>query len=175
MVNGNPKTITSCLCFLILWIPKIAEIFTFADTAEKLWTSVKDLYGHQHNTTRVYQLQHAISNCRQGDRSFVEYFGELESMWDELGLHRPPTIALVTLQKRVEQDKVFQLLANVKPEFEILMGSETPSLSSVCASIQEEETRKKAMNIDQKSPIINFEASALLVDKESSRQQEARQ
>ncbi|KAF7135578.1 hypothetical protein RHSIM_Rhsim08G0202000 [Rhododendron simsii] len=174
MVNGNPKTITPCICFLILWILKLLKfslLQTLLKTAEELWTSVKDLYGHQHNTARVYQLQQAISNCKQGDHSFVEYFGELKSMWYELGLHRPPTIALVTLQKRAEQDKVFQLLADVKPEFEnlrgqILMGFETLSLSSVCASIQQEETRKKAMNIDQKSLIINSEASALLMDKE---------
>ncbi|KAG5566610.1 hypothetical protein RHGRI_002240 [Rhododendron griersonianum] len=152
--------------------PKVSEIFTFADSAQDLWTSVKDLYGHQHNAARIYQLQQAINNCEQGDRSFVEYFGELKSMWDELGLYRPPVTDLVTLQQRAEQDKVFQLLAHIKPDFEnlrsqILMGSNngTPSLSSVCASIQQEETRRKAMNIEPKSTIIHPEASALMVDK----------
>jgi hypothetical protein len=150
--------------------PKIAEIFTFSDTAQELWESVKGLYGHQHNAARIYQLQQAINNCEQGDRSFVEYFGELKGMWDELGLYRPPTIDLVTLQKRAEQDKVFQLVAHIKPEFEnlrsqILMGPDIPSLSSVCASIQQEETRRKAMNTEPKSAIIHPEASALMVDK----------
>ncbi|KAG5561197.1 hypothetical protein RHGRI_004277 [Rhododendron griersonianum] len=41
--------------------PKVAEIFTFADSAQDLWTSVKDLYGHQHNAARIYQLQQAIN------------------------------------------------------------------------------------------------------------------
>ncbi|KAF7134839.1 hypothetical protein RHSIM_Rhsim08G0117000 [Rhododendron simsii] len=152
--------------------PKVAEIFTFADSAQDLWSSVKDLYGHQHNAARIYQLQQAINNCEQGDRSFVEYFGELKSMWDELGLYRPPVTDLVTLQQRAEQDKVFQLLAHIKLDFEnlrsqILMGSngDIPSLSSVCASIQQEETRRKAMNIEPKSAIIHPEASALMVDK----------
>ncbi|KAG5548545.1 hypothetical protein RHGRI_014036 [Rhododendron griersonianum] len=111
-----------------------------------------------------------IDGTKPAPKADVEKEKYTENMWDELGLHRPPTNDLVTLQKRAEQHKVFQLLANVKPEFEnlrgnILMGSETPSLSSVCASIQQEETRKKTMNIDQKSPIINSEASALMVDK----------
>ncbi|KAG5531543.1 hypothetical protein RHGRI_026223 [Rhododendron griersonianum] len=147
--------------------PKIAEIFTFAESAKELWESVRDLYGHQNNAARIYQLQQNINNCKQGDRSFVEYLGELKSMWDELGLYRPPTTNLATLQQRAEQDKVFQLLAHIKPDFEnlrgqILMGSGVPSFSSVCASIQQEETRRMAMNIEPKSTVIQSEASALM-------------
>ncbi|KAF7140817.1 hypothetical protein RHSIM_Rhsim06G0127400 [Rhododendron simsii] len=149
--------------------PKIAEIFTFTESAKELWESVRDLYGHQNNAARIYQLQQNINNCKQGDRSFVEYLGELKSMWDELGLYRPPTTNLATLQQRAEQDKVFQLLAHIKPDFEnlrgqILLGSGVPSLSSVCASIQQEETRTRAMNIEPKSTVIQSEASALMVD-----------
>ncbi|KAG5539748.1 hypothetical protein RHGRI_020083 [Rhododendron griersonianum] len=92
-----------------------------------------------------------------------------ENMWDELGLYRPPTTNLSTLQQRAEQDKVFQLLTHIKPDFEnlrgqILMGSGVPFFSSVCASIQHEETRRMAMNIEPKSTVIQSEASALMVD-----------
>ncbi|KAF8379133.1 hypothetical protein HHK36_028562 [Tetracentron sinense] len=45
------------------------------------------------------------------------------------------------------------------------MGSEVPSLSSVCAILNQEETRKKAMGVECKTISTNFESNALMVDR----------
>ena len=79
-----------------------------------------------------------------------------------------PLLIFGILQKRSEQDKVFQLLTSLKPEYEhlksqMLMGSDVPSLSNVCAIIQQEETRKSVMNTEHNSHEI-LESSALFVE-----------
>ena len=61
-------------------------------------------------------------------------------MWNELDVYRPHTTNATVLIKRAEEDKIFQLLASLGPEFEnlrshILMNAELPSFTGVCAII----------------------------------------
>jgi hypothetical protein len=90
-------------------------------------------------------------------------------MWNELEVYRPHTTDAVTLRKRVEEDKVFQLLASLGAEYEdlrshILMSSKLSSLSAVCSTIQREEVRKKLMNAENKS--LLSDAHALTVNRQ---------
>ncbi|CAL9028792.1 unnamed protein product [Prunus brigantina] len=75
----------------------------------------------------------------------AEIFTFSNSSWkseaNELAIYRPPTIDLKILQQRAEEDKLFELLAYLKPEYEqlrsqILMSPTIPSLNSVCITIQ---------------------------------------
>lgn len=130
--------------------PEIAEIFTFYESAKELLDCVKLLYGHQNNIARVCELQRAIADEKQKETSFAVHLGNLKRMWNELAIYCPPTMKLKILQ-RAEEDKLFELLANLKPEYEqlrsqILMCPTLPSLNSVCITIQREETQKKVMN-----------------------------
>ncbi|KAM1484299.1 hypothetical protein ACFXTO_036370 [Malus domestica] len=73
-------------------------------------------------------------------------------------MYRPHTIDAAVLTKRAEEDKIFQLLASLSFEFEdlrshILMNPDLPSFSSVCATIQREEVRRKVMTLDIKANI----------------------
>jgi len=84
-------------------------------------------------------------------------------MWNELAIYRPHTIDAATLLKRAEEDKIFQFLANLSPDYEdlrsrILMNSELPSFANVCAIIQWEETQKKVMNLNIKSDLSEARA-----------------
>ena len=148
--------------------PKIAEIFTFTDNAKELWESVRDMYSQQNNVSRIYQLKKNISETKQGDKPFVEYMGILKTMWDELSHYQPSTTDLKTLQLQAEEDKILQLLANLKPEYEsvrsqILMKAELPSFNTVCAIIQQEEVLRKATNSNIQPNTELAETSALAI------------
>ncbi|KAM2573952.1 hypothetical protein TB2_005960 [Malus domestica] len=130
---------------------KVAEIFSYSESSLTLWTTVKEMYGNQNNAARIFQLKKDISNIQQEGKSFVQHLGSLRSMWNELDVYRPHTTDSSVLLKRIEEDKNFQLLSSLSSEYEdlrshILMNLELPSFTSVCATIQREEVRRKVMN-----------------------------
>ena len=137
---------------------KIAEIFSYAESSMTLWKNLKEMYGNQNNAARVFQLKKDIAGLQQEGKPFVQHLGKLTTMWNELNVYRPHTIDSAVLTKRAEEDKIFQLLASLSPEFEdlrshILMNPDLPSFSSVCATIQREEVRRKVMTLDMKANI----------------------
>ncbi|KAI4332707.1 hypothetical protein L6164_017593 [Bauhinia variegata] len=86
-------------------------------------------------------------------------------MWNELEVYRPHTIDAAVLRKRVKEDKIFQLLANLGSDYEdlrshILISLELPSFSSICSMIQREEVRRKVMKVEHKSPLSDTRAYA---------------
>lgn len=145
--------------------PSIATNFSYSESSQYLWKSVKEMYGNQNNSARIIQLQKDITSLKQGATSFVHHLGTMKRMWNEIDIYRPHTTYANELLKRTEDDKVFQLLASLGPEYEdlrshILMSSELPSLSSICSTIQREETRRKVMNDDTKASGVESRAFA---------------
>ncbi|XP_070682912.1 uncharacterized protein [Malus domestica] len=133
-----------------------APAATYSESSMHLWAQVKEMYGNQNNDARVFQLKKDIANLQQEGKSFVQHLGSLTSMWNELDVYRPHTTDATVLIKRAEEDKIFQLLASLGTEFEdlrshVLMNSELPSFTSVCAIIQREKVRNKVMNLEIKS------------------------
>ena len=128
----------------------IAEIFSYSESSLDLWEALRDMYGNQNNSARIFQIQQEVNALRQDGRPFVSLLGNFKSLWSELEVYRPHTVDPVVLKKRTEQDRVFQVLASLGSEFEdlrchILMSPELPSLKSVCSTIQREEVRRKVM------------------------------
>ncbi|KAB2611860.1 hypothetical protein D8674_019892 [Pyrus ussuriensis x Pyrus communis] len=41
---------------------KIAEIFSYSESSLTLWTTVKEMYGNQNNSARIFQLKKDISS-----------------------------------------------------------------------------------------------------------------
>ncbi|CAN6712114.1 unnamed protein product [Malus baccata var. baccata] len=137
---------------------RIAEIFSYSKSSMHLWKQVKEMYGNQNNSARVFQLKKDISSLQQGGKTFVQHLGNLTSMWNEIDVYRPHTTDATMLIKRAKEDNIFQLLASLGSEFEdlrshILMNAELPSFIGVCAIIQREEVRRKVMSQDTKNPI----------------------
>ncbi|WP_432708038.1 hypothetical protein, partial [Pedobacter sp.] len=123
---------------------QIAEIFSYSGSSMELWETVKEMYGNQNNAVRIFQLKRDLSNLQKNDKSYVQLLGSMKNMWNELALYRPFTTDAAELRKREEEDKIFQLLASLGPDYEdlrsqILMNPEPPSLTNVCATIQREE------------------------------------
>ena len=136
--------------------PKLSELFSYSEISLLIWESVKDMYGNQNNSVRIFQLKKSVASLKQGDLSFVQHLGSMKSMWNELDMYRPHTIDSAVLLKRADEDKVFQFLASLGAEYEdmrshLLMTSELPSFTSVCHVIQIEETRRRVMNVEPKS------------------------
>ena len=137
---------------------KLAEIFSYSESSFELWETVKEMYGSQNNAARVFQLKKDISNLQQEGKPFVQLLGSMKSMWNELEMYRPHTTEASMLLKRAEEDKIFQLLSSLDSGYEdlrshILMNPELPSFTSVCATIQREEVRRKVMNIGTKTNV----------------------
>ena len=132
---------------------QIYEIFAYSDTAQALWESLDEMYGQANNSSRIFELQQGLAYSKQGaNQSFTEHLGHMKKQWDELRQYRPATQNIADYIKREEQDKIFQLLASLKPKFEdtrkqILSSPVLPSFNSVCSTVQNEETRKRVMNL----------------------------
>lgn len=75
-------------------------------------------------------------NLQQAGKPFVQLLGSLKRMWNELEVYPPHTVDATILSKRVEEDKIFPLLASLGSDYEdlpshILMSPELPSFAYV--------------------------------------------
>ncbi|CAL8988728.1 unnamed protein product, partial [Prunus brigantina] len=135
---------------------KVAEIFSFYGSSFHLWEAVKEMYGNQNNSARVFQLKKDIASLQQEGKPFIQLLGSMKSMCNELEVYRPHTTDAAVLLKKYEEDKIFQLLASLSLEYEdlrshVLMNLDLPSFANVCATIQREEIRRKVMNMETKA------------------------
>ncbi|KAM2786570.1 hypothetical protein PS2_007446 [Malus domestica] len=167
-INGSVETPDSSSLAYEAWLCKdqfvmslllntmekhVAEIFSYSESSQDLWKSVKDMYGNQNNYARVFQLKRDIACLQQEKKSFVQHLGSLKTMWNELDVYLPHTTDPTILLKRAEEDKIYQLLASLSSEYEdlrshILMSMELPPFKIVCATVQREEARRRVMNME---------------------------
>nr|TKS09229.1 hypothetical protein D5086_0000095240 [Populus alba] len=131
----------------------LAKIFSFSKSSLDLWDAIHDMYGNQNNAARIFQIHREVASLHQEGKPFVQLLGSLKGLWNELEIYHPHTTDATILRKRTKEDRIFQLLASLSPDFEdlrshILMNPELPSLKSVCATIQREEIRRKVMTCD---------------------------
>ncbi|KAM1397765.1 hypothetical protein ACFX2I_015308 [Malus domestica] len=89
---------------------KIAEIFNYSESSLTLWTTVKEMYGNQNNSARIFQLKKDISNIQQEGKTFVQHLGSLRNMWNEMDVYRPHTTDPMVLFKRTEEDKKISIV-----------------------------------------------------------------
>jgi hypothetical protein len=146
----------------------LAEMFSYYQSSLELWEAVKDMYGNQNNSARIFQIQQEIAEIQQSGQPFVNLLSKFKGLWNELDVYRPHSVDPVVLRRRKEEDQIFQLLASLGSDYEdlrshILMNDELPPLKSVCATIQREEIRRKVMTRENPSKIA--EARAFVAQK----------
>jgi hypothetical protein len=110
--------------------PHIADSFLLQETAKEVWDSLKELYGERNTTARVYQLQQEISKCTRDDKPIHVYLSTLKGLWNEL-------VQYSTYKQRLEEDKIFKVLASLGDDYEelrsqILMSNPLPSYNAIC-------------------------------------------
>ncbi|KAJ1686696.1 hypothetical protein LUZ63_018086 [Rhynchospora breviuscula] len=141
--------------------PEIENIFLLsADTALDLWQTVHNMYGQENNHARIYELKLEIAQIKKDNKSNTEYLGLLKTKWQELAFYLPPTTDLKIIQARTEQDCIYQYLSGFDSSYEqirsqILNSAELPSLATVAATIQREETRRRFMTPDNQQQSEN--------------------
>jgi hypothetical protein len=163
---------------IITWLtnsmePSISDLFLSYDTALELWEAVKNMYGQQNNYSRIYQLKQEIQQEKQGMRKHIEYLGSLKKKKDELRSYRPPTTDLAIIQKREEEDDIFEYLAGLNPSYEAVRAQimnfiPLPSYSQIQNMIQQEESRREAMVVPQVAYDEGHETHSFAVAKKSN-------
>ncbi|KAG5567467.1 hypothetical protein RHGRI_002876 [Rhododendron griersonianum] len=132
----------------------IYNMFMYCDTAPRLWAALTQMYAHARNDVRIYELYQEISHAKQEvlNLSVAEFFGYLQSRWEELAQYEPmsdfPAETASIVVKRLTRQHTFQFLMGLKIDFEplriqILNTSPMPSLYEVFATIDSEERRRR--------------------------------
>ena len=83
-------------CTLLGWIfnsmeSRIYHMFMYHDSIHGLSNALTKMYAHKRNESRIYQLHCEVSHASQDSLqlSVSDYFGYLQSCWEELAQHEP--------------------------------------------------------------------------------------
>ena len=68
--------------------PQIAQTIVFHESAIDVWIELQERFSKV-DRIRVASLRSSINNLKQGDKSVLDYFIEMKSLWEELNSHRP--------------------------------------------------------------------------------------
>ena len=70
---------------------RIYNTFMYHDTVNGLWTALCQMYAHTRNDARIFELYQDVSHASQAalGLSVVDYFGYLQSRWEELASYEP--------------------------------------------------------------------------------------
>ena len=120
------------------------------------------MYAHEHNDSRIFELHREIACASQAilSVSVADFFGYLQSRWEELAQYEPliefPVETAALVAKRLNRHHTCQFLMVLKPEFEslrtqILNSSPMLSLYEVFPTIDGDERRCRLI---QPPPII---------------------
>ncbi|KAL1203450.1 hypothetical protein V5N11_014376 [Cardamine amara subsp. amara] len=123
---------------------QIFESYSYCETAQELWETLKKVYGDITNLSRVFEVKKELNSLTQEDQDFAKHFGKYRSLLAEMDMLRPGTKDLKIIEERKEQDRVFGLLQTLHPRFNdlvkhILREEKLPSLENVCSQIQKEQ------------------------------------
>ena len=153
---------------------RIYHMFMFHDTVSSLWTSLTQMYAHECNDSRIFELYRDVAQASQATLglSVADYFGYLQSRWEELAQYEPlsefPTDAAKIALRRLNRHHTYQFLMGLKPEFEslrtqILNTSPMPSLFEAFATIDGDERRRRLLQppaLPKPSPVPDQRALA---------------
>ena len=111
-------------------------------------------YSKARDAAQVYEVKVKTMAVKQGNKTVTEYANQLDSLWQELDHYRViktkcPKDATI-LKDFIEQDRVFDFLVGLNPEFDqvriqILGKPEVLCFSEVVAIIRNEESRRGMM------------------------------
>ncbi|XP_074317802.1 uncharacterized protein LOC141653837 [Silene latifolia] len=135
---------------------KLHPSIAFSGTVVEIWKELKEHYAAG-NAGRIHQLKGDIIACRQGNRSIVDYYTNLKSLWDELGTYsRVPTCtcgAATEFLKEKEEEKIHQLIMGLNSALydnirsNLLMEDYLTSLNRVYGILLREERHKAVTRI----------------------------
>ncbi|KAJ4765488.1 01P13-1 [Rhynchospora pubera] len=135
--------------------PQLNEIFVHCETAKELWEAIQDQYNQQSNNSHIFQMKKELVRIVQGNQTVSQLIGQVKSKYQELKIYRPITTDL--LQERDELDQIYTFLDALDSSYDnlkaqILGSTDRLTFSGVTARVQQEESRRAAMNISDQNP-----------------------
>ena len=134
--------------------PEISDTCMFLATAKDIWDAIQQTYSKARDTAQVYEVKVKTIAAKQGSKTVTEYANQLKALWQELDHYRMiKTKCLedaVVLKDFIEQDRVYDFLVGLNPEFDqvriqILGKQEVPCFNEVVALIRGEECQRSVM------------------------------
>lgn len=132
----------------------IAPTVVFCDTALEVWLDLKERFS-KIDRIRIANLRSSINTLKQGDKSVLDYFTEMKSLWEELSSHRPipncvcvhqcRCVASRTAKIHRNEDQIMQFLTGLNDQFsvvrtQVLLLDPLPSLNKVYSLVVQEES-----------------------------------
>ncbi|KAA8535330.1 hypothetical protein F0562_030333 [Nyssa sinensis] len=143
---------------VLTWIlntitPSLANSLDYHDDPRDVWLDLESRFCHG-NSARLFHLKRKISNLHQNQLSIPDYYNSIKQLWDELGNLQPTTDAH-TLEKRAEDERVFQFLLGLNDSFaalrtQILATDPLPPLNKVFSILFQEE-KQRLLNVTRLS------------------------
>ncbi|KAJ4779914.1 01P13-1 [Rhynchospora pubera] len=139
--------------------PEVSQEFLFCESAQEIWENAQQRFGQAQNFAHLYNIKQEINQVKKGTKTISELIGQLKTKWDIINMLNPITTDLKTLQERAQREKIFQFLAALDPSYDsirsqILLSPDLSSFNQVAAMVQQEESRRVAMN-SLPSPVEN--------------------
>jgi hypothetical protein len=79
------------------------------------------MYSQQDNHGQMYHLQIKSDSLMQGGMSVIEYFSELNNMWEQMNFFDPLTmkctVDALSFENWLNKWRTFRFLAGLNPEF----------------------------------------------------------
>jgi hypothetical protein len=161
----------------------IAQTVIFHNTAFDVWQDLKERFSKV-DRIRIANLRSSINNLKQGSKSVLEYFTELNALWEELHSHRPiPTCtcphqcrcaAMRVNKEYMIEDQIIQFLTGLNDQFsvvktQVLLLDPLPSLNKVFSLVVQEESN----NVYTPS-LPSLEEGSVLVNASDTRRPQGR-
>ena len=125
--------------------PQIAQTIVFHEYAIDVWIELQERFSKV-DRIRVSSLRSTINNLKQGDKSVLDYFTEMKSLWEDLNSHRPMPLCICPNPCRCEsmrsarnfriEDQLIQFLTGLNDSFsvvktQVLLMEPLPSINKV--------------------------------------------
>ncbi|KAL4271464.1 hypothetical protein GQ457_13G023380 [Hibiscus cannabinus] len=134
-------------------VPDIGDNFMLYRTASQIWTAARDTYSNTDNIVELFGVENHIRELRQADLTLGQYFGQLNTCWQQIDLYEVPewkcpndAKVYATLKN---QKHVFQLLSGLSDDLDvrsrILATKPLTSVREAFSEVRREESRRGVM------------------------------
>ncbi|KAL0317506.1 UNVERIFIED_CONTAM: hypothetical protein Sangu_2164900 [Sesamum angustifolium] len=85
----------------------------FLNTAKAMWDALHDMYSHEKNISRVFELYERLFSLKQDGRAVSDYFALLKGTSDEILLYHPLSCDAQTRKAQWEDFLVAKFLSGL--------------------------------------------------------------